>query len=67
MVIGLVHTDPVATPLIKGSIKGYTLKVTEEAPRKRLYGYGKWLIPLVRSWVPIILGLLFIGFGLIWG
>lgn len=65
VVIGLLHTDPSPTPELKGTIRGYQFKITEEPPRKPLKGHMKWAFPLIRIWMPIFFGVITIGWGLI--
>jgi|GEM_PF-3138344 len=65
MVIGLLHTDINAKPLIKGSMKGYTFKVSEESYLRKYHGSKKWLVPAMRSWLPILFGLSSIVLGLL--
>ncbi len=65
MVVGLLHTDPSPTPELKGSVKGYQFKITEEPPRKPLKGHRKWISPLIQIWMPLLLGVISIGLGVI--
>lgn len=65
MVIGLIHTDKNPRPTFKGTLKGYQFKVTEDINKAKLQGSQKWLFPLFRAWIPILLGSLSIILGLL--